>query len=299
MRMHASVRWLRYSVLLEFDQNYREMDKPAAEAISVAHARAPAVVTRRNRYPADAHVKPHWHDRAQFQCGSSGVMRVATRRRLWVVPPMRALWIPARTVHEIRMSSAVDMRSLYIDAALVRGMPDDCAVLDMTALMRELVVRASTDAPSTRDAPQRHEASDGALDEEYGLLSALMVAELRRLPRCGLDLPLPESAALRGLCERALADLSAFDSAQAQARRLKLSARTLYRRFLDETGLSFARWIQQARLLDAVRRLGDGQAVTDVALDLGYQSPSAFTAMFNRALGCSPREWRRLGEGRE
>ncbi|CFO11954.1 AraC family transcriptional regulator [Bordetella pertussis] len=93
--------------------------------------------------------------------------------------------------------------------------------------------------------------------------------------------------------------MSAFDSAQAQARRLKLSARTLYRRFLDETGLSFARWIQQARLLDAVRRLGDGQAVTDVALDLGYQSPSAFTAMFNRALGCSPREWRRLGEGRE
>jgi AraC-like DNA-binding protein len=34
--------------------------------------------------------------------------------------------------------------------------------------------------------------------------------------------------------------------------------------------------------------LTEGRAVTSVALDLGYYSPSAFIAMFRRALGASP-----------
>ncbi|MEN4957260.1 helix-turn-helix domain-containing protein [Stenotrophomonas indicatrix] len=47
-------------------------------------------------------------------------------------------------------------------------------------------------------------------------------------------------------------------------------------------------WRQQVCLLAAIERLGQGQAVTRVALDLGYASPSAFSAAFRRVLGCSP-----------
>ncbi len=52
--------------------------------------------------------------------------------------------------------------------------------------------------------------------------------------------------------------------------------------------MSFGAWRQQVRLVDALGRLATGQKVTAVALDLGYQSPSAFTSMFRRALGRAP-----------
>ena len=70
---------------------------------------------------------------------------------------------------------------------------------------------------------------------------------------------------------------------------MKTSARTLYRRFLKETGITLARWKQQARLLESIRRLAAGTPVTRVAVDLGYESPSAFSTMFRRALGVAPR----------
>ncbi|QDJ34989.1 AraC family transcriptional regulator [Bordetella hinzii] len=276
----ASVPRSGYSVSLGFDENYREMDKrpPTAPIIRVGYPDAPGVVTRRREMAADFHIEPHWHERAQLLYASHGVMRVSTPRRLWLVPPTRALWIPARVVHEIRMGTAVDMRSLYIDASLLPGMPADCAVLEVTPLMRELVVRVSETPP--RGGP------------DHELLSALLLKELSRLPPRGFDLPLPESASLRALCEALLADPSLGPSPDQAAARLGVSARTLYRRFLEETGLSYVRWAQQARLLEAVRRLAEGQPVTTVALDLGYQSPSAFTAMFRRQLGRPPRRWR-------
>ncbi len=76
---------------------------------------------------------------------------------------------------------------------------------------------------------------------------------------------------------------------ERDARDLKTSTRTLYRRFLRETGITFAQWKQQARLLESIRRLADGAPVTTVAPDLGYESPSAFSTMFRRALGVAPR----------
>ncbi len=66
------------------------------------------------------------------------------------------------------------------------------------------------------------------------------------------------------------------------------SARTLARLFLAETGLSFGDWRSRARLLAALPRLAAGEKVTTIALDLGYESPSAFISMFKRALGKTP-----------
>ncbi len=58
----------------------------------------------------------------------------------------------------------------------------------------------------------------------------------------------------------------------------------------------FAEWRRQMRLLEAIDRLGKGHTVTRVALDLGYESPSAFIAMFRRTLGASPGKYFRDAE---
>lgn len=236
-----------------------------------------AVVTRRTSYPKGHHIKPHWHRRAQFVFAVAGTMRVRTARHAWIVPPSRALWVPAQTVHEIQMYGVVDMHSLYVNEEAGAGMPSSCAVLDVTPLLRELIVRAAA-LPETYD-----ERGDD------GLLLRLLMVEIRRLPPCALDLPLPESADLTQLCERILADLSTRQPCDVDAVDMNTSTRTLYRRFLRETGISFARWKQQARLLESIRRLAEGTPVTRVAVDLGYESPGAFSTMFRRSLGIAPR----------
>jgi len=236
-----------------------------------------AVVARPTSYPHRHHIAPHWHDRAQFIFAVEGTMTVRTPRRAWIVPPSRALWVPSHTVHEIQMFGMVEMRSLYVDNAAVAGMPSSCVVLNVTPLLRELVLRAVA-LPKSYD-----EQGDD------GLVMRLLLAEIRRLPRCALDLPLPESADLAQLCERILADLSRKRRAVEDAKEMSTSTRTLYRRFLKETGITFARWKQQARLLESIRRLAQGAPVTTVAMDLGYDSASAFSTMFRRALGIAPR----------
>lgn len=206
-------------------------------------------------------------------------MRVRTARRTWIVPPSRALWVPARTVHEIQMYGVVRMHSLYVDAENEKGMASECQVLEVSPLMRELIVRAAGVATDEDDSMVQ------------ALVIPLLLAEMRRLPRCALDLPFPESADLVDLCESLLEELADADRRQAEDRTPQMSRKTLYRRFLQETGVTFARWKKQAMLLESVRRLVEGSAVTAIAIDLGYESASAFSAMFRRSLGMSPREF--------
>ena len=81
-----------------------------------------ALLARRTRYPKGHHIQPHWHSRAQFLFAVEGTMRVRTPRHVWIVPPSRALWLPARTAHELQMDGVVEMRSFYLNDAAAAGM---------------------------------------------------------------------------------------------------------------------------------------------------------------------------------
>jgi AraC-like DNA-binding protein len=72
------------------------------------------------------------------------------------------------------------------------------------------------------------------------------------------------------------------------ARRAGASRRTLERIFRKETGMSLGEWRQQARLLHAMRLLARGEPVTSTALEVGYESISAFIAAFSRVVGTTP-----------
>jgi AraC-like DNA-binding protein len=227
-------------------------------------------------YP-DGWVQPwHRHRRAQLVYASSGVMTITTSQGSWVVPPNRALWIPAAIDHEIVMAGLVTMRTLYIEPQASADLPDSCRVVAVSGLLRELILRA-VEMPLLYD-----EAGP------EGRIAALIFDELRLLPTLPLHLPTPADPRLRRVCDavrRDPGDRRTLDEWGAEA---GASARTLARRFLDETGMTFAAWRAQARLLAALSRLAGGQKVTSVALDLGYESPSAFIAMFRRQLGVTP-----------
>ena len=239
-----------------------------------------AVAAMPKDFPDGFEIAPHSHERAQLIYATVGTMRVATSDGMWMVPPQRAVWMPAGVRHGIVMSSDVTMRTLYLreDAALF--MPDACRVLPVSPLLRELIVRA-TELPLQYDE-----------DGPAGHVVALIITELRGLQSLPLQLPMPRDARLRSLCASLLEAPGDQRTLAARARTINASARTLARHFQSETGLSFGAWRQQARVLEAMGRLGGGAPVTQVALDLGYDSVSAFSAMFRRAAGASPSAYR-------
>jgi AraC-like DNA-binding protein len=171
------------------------------------------------------------------------------------------------------------MRTLYVREDAV-SMPTECRVLSVSPLLRELIVRAT-------ELPVQYDEKGAA-----GHVVALILAELQGLQTLSLQLPMPRDSRLRSLCQALIEQPGDQRPLAAWARTLNSSARTLARRFQSETGLSFGAWRQQARVLEAMGRLGSGEAVTQVALDLGYESVSAFSAMFHRATGASPSRFR-------
>lgn len=227
-------------------------------------------------FPDGDVIEPHRHPRGQLVFAAAGVMTVTTPDGAWVVPPQRAVWVPPDVEHRIRMSGNVAMRTLYFSPAADAGLPRQCCVVSVSPLLRELIL-AAVDLPVLYDIAGRG-----------GRIMALIVDEIRALPALPLQLAMPSDVRARRV-SRALIEAPADGRALAEwARDVGASPRTLARRFRAETGMTFAMWRQQARLLAALNRLAAGAPVTDVALDLGYDSPSAFISMFRRALGTTP-----------
>lgn len=174
------------------------------------------------------------------------------------------------------MIGSVAMRTLYIDPAADVGLPARCQVVAISELLRALILAAMA-VPFEYD-----------LDGCDGLIMRLILHELRAVEGVPLHVPMPQDTRLTAICTAILADPGRADTLEQWGALVGATARTLANRFRAETGLSFGRWRQQARLLEAVRRLALGHTVGVVAQDLGYRSESAFIAMFRRALGTTP-----------
>jgi AraC family transcriptional regulator len=64
--------------------------------------------------------------------------------------------------------------------------------------------------------------------------------------------------------------------------------------FRMATGYTPHEWLTRLRIEEARRLLAiQSMPITDIALSVGYQTPSAFAAAFRRLTGVSPREYRR------
>jgi len=243
-----------------------------------------SIIALGNDYPDAFEIPPHHHDRGQFLHGASGVMTVRTEHGAWVVPPQEAVWIPAGIEHSLRMVGAVNTRSLYVQLDAAASMPATCQVFAISPLMRELLL-AAVDLPVDYDEQSRD-----------GLVMALALKELLRLDPLPLSLPFPADARLGRRCQKFLARPLANDPIDRWADALAMSRRSFTRFFKQETGMTFGHWARQACLLAALRKLALGEPVTTVALDLGYESPAAFTTMFKKSLGVPPSRYF-LGSG--
>lgn len=224
-------------------------------------------------YAAGTEIENHFHDAHQMVHAISGVMRVRTGNRIWVVPPGRGLWVPAHCDHSIRCISLVRMRTVYIRGG--DGFPDDARVSEVTPLLREVMVRIA----------------DGAGAMLMPHLAALVVHEIAQTGAEHLCMAIPEDARIAELAAHFRDNPADRSSLGQWAGYLGMSERTLIRQIRRQTGQSFRDLRRQARIMASLEWLSQGIPVTTVALDVGFESPSAFIHAFRSTIGTTPRRY--------
>ena len=238
-------------------------------------------------YPAGTVLPAHHHGWGQLVFAASGVMRVTTDDAAWLIPPTRAIWLPAGIRHAIAMLGEVAMRTLYIDMPRAGSLPSLPYVLEVAPLLRELIFHILRIGILTRGHAQ------------HDRLAALLVDLLVAADHENLMLPLPRDTRALRLAEHWQQHPEDCRDLPVLAKNSGASLRTLQRLFVRETGLTLEAWRQQARMIYAVAQLAAGASVTNTALDCGYKSMSAFGNAFSRQFGLSPARYitRRPGGG--
>jgi AraC-like DNA-binding protein len=218
----------------------------------------------------------HAHDWDQLTYAASGVMQVHTDGASWIVPPHRAVWLPAGTTHAEQMHGPVSVRTLYFVPGLAKALPRECRIVNISTLVRELILHVSRMGRLDRRIPS------------HARLIGVLLDELASVSEVPLQLPLPRDARALRVAARLQEHPDEAASVAALARHAGASRRTIERLFLNETRMTVGEWRRRMRLLHAIRLLGGGESVTGAALGAGYSSTSAFIAVFKRTFGTTP-----------
>ena len=215
----------------------------------------------------------HTHPDHQLAWASSGVLTVLTAAATWVLPPTRALWIPAELRHETRASGRATMRTLYIR-------PDLCPVswaeptpVGAQPLLAELIAYLASEPLD----PERRTRAD-----------AVLVDLLEPVTMTTIDLRLPVEPRAREVAQALAEDPADQRTLEEWGRHVGASGRTLARSFRADTGVPFGRWRTLLRLQAALPALAAAEPVGNVARHVGYETPSAFVAAFHRETGMTP-----------
>ncbi len=231
-------------------------------------------------------IPEHFHPEDQLVFASTGVMTVRTKQGVWVVPPLRAVWIPAKTPHRVAMSGAVSMRTLYFLPRLGRALPGKCFFMNVSPPLRDLIRQPRKFKRLNRRAPAQRRIIE------------IIVDQLEAVHSIPLQLPHPSDARAMRVAQTLSAGPGDQRTLEKLCKDCGASKRTVERLFIRETKMSFGKWRQQLRLLHSMELLASGEKVSSAALEAGYTSASAFISMFRKQLGTTPRRYLESGNER-
>ena len=234
-------------------------------------------------YKKGTRLDTHMHREAQLVYAARGTMQVTTPKGRWLVPPDRAVWVPARLGHAIDVLADIDMRTLYFDLSwLAREERSESLASEFVVRVSRLLHETILALFDTSNDPARTE-----------LLIKLAVLELHHAEDSTTFIPLPQEVRCRRAADIVLGDPTAAHEIETLARAVGTSARTLSRLFSSETQLSFKSWCQRARIARAIEKLSTETDVSVklLASELGYASVPAFSHAFRQVTGKTPTEF--------
>jgi len=208
-----------------------------------------------------------------------GALSVTNNFGAWTVPAGCCAWIPAGMRHAITPLPRARTRTVYVASRLIRRA---CAVLDVTPLLRAIVDHVCDTPPSRDSAAAKH------------VLAVLrdQLSAQRELP---LFVPTLKSPLALGVAAALASDPADTPRIGDLATELGVSNRTLERAFIADAGMPLGEWRQRARISHAIALLAAGGTVQDIALEVGYETPSAFVSAFKKFVGTTPGKVTRHG----
>ena len=238
----------------------------------------PVVIVVAGRDDGEHLSEPHAHARGQLFGSVRGLLTVGVDNAVWVVPSSHAVWLPPHRTHWACSHGPFEGWGAYVAESACATLPERACAIRISGLLREAVLRAGS-WPLERATP---------LGPAQERLAQVIMDEIATLPPEPLGLPMPRDARLSRVAHALMDDPASERGLDEWADWAAISARTLSRRFVVETGFTFSAWRQRARLMRSLELLAAGQPVSTIALDLGYSSASAFIAVFRQAFGATP-----------
>ncbi|WP_374974220.1 AraC family transcriptional regulator [Acinetobacter venetianus] len=221
----------------------------------------------------------HQHDRIQLLHTLTGVIHVKTMEGIWVIPPSKGIWIPENKEHSICMHGQVKARGVFVEPYARADFMTQCCVVAIPNLLSELI----NEAINISEEIIPHTRNERLLE--------LILDELRFLEELPFQLPEAKSLLLKEIIHYLKSDLSVGHDLEKIASKYHVSSKKVSRLFLKETNMNFSTWYKQAKLLKAITDLEMKNPILNIALELGYESSSAFSYMFKREMGMSPTEY--------
>ena len=233
-------------------------------------------ILAREREPRGIAVPPHSHIDGMLLLVQEGLLSLQCGQGFASLTPGRLAWIPPGMPLQARWFGRARGTCLFVRAQACQALPATTHGWRTTPLTEALFLRLANGLPASMD------------DLHARRLFELLVAELALDTTCGLSLPLPQDERLLQLATTLLETPDDARGIEAWAQALAMSPRTLMRRFRAETGVTLGQWRTQARMLCALELLAQGEAVTQVALAVGYESTSAFIGSFREQFDVTP-----------
>lgn len=232
-------------------------------------------------YANNSRLHEHWHDGAQIIYAISGVMELTCNLGFWMISPQQALWVPPAMQHQLKARGNVHLRTVYLHESLLSAsLPSAPQSLVVSPLLRELILRAAPVSCSTLTTSREYHHMQLLLDEIHWV---------HKIP---LKMQMPKDSRLQKVCLSILQHPGDARTLDDWSQWVGASTRTLSRLFKSELGMSFLLWRQRARVLSAVPRLNQGEAIIEIASDLGYESVGAFSTAFRRLMGAPPSKFK-------
>ncbi|WP_026792496.1 AraC family transcriptional regulator [Pleomorphomonas oryzae] len=236
---------------------------------------APILLATSRRQAGVRHTERHSHGRGQLLGTLRGVVSIRTDQSRWLIPPVNAVWLPPHVEHDFISHGSFQGWSVYVAEEACDALPGAPRVIRLSGLLNEAVARAAG-------------WDDKPLSPAEINIARVILDEIAAAPEEDLELPMPRDARLRRIAQ-------AIAEGGAERRRMPewaawagIAPRSLSRRFTEETGLTFSAWRRRVMLLRSLEMLAEGNPVTTVALDLGYETVSAFIEAFQAQFGTTP-----------
>ncbi|EPJ50228.1 MAG: hypothetical protein OFPI_20530 [Osedax symbiont Rs2] len=224
-------------------------------------------------------------DRHYLLYSAKGVLRIEAEDRYWILPPSRALWIPAKTAIEIEISQPVECCSILFDLDFINPVFSRCQVLALPNVLKEMILHSRKWGPDCTefDAYAKH----------FFQSIAHLCAELKDLPS-ELWTPKGQSKKIKQALNYTQKNLSGPITFTDIASHTAMTERSLARAFGTETDMTWSQLLRHMRMIQAIELLSnlDLQMLT-ISLDVGYQSLSSFNRAFKEFTSLTPSEFRR------